>query len=119
MKEISRKPKNLNFVEAASVGVAGSLALQFLRDHGKIQQEQKVLVNGASGGIGTFAVQIAKSYETEVTGVCSTVNLGMVKSIGADHVIDYNQEDFTKRINEYDTIFDAARKSTFANVKTR
>jgi len=117
MKEVSPKPKNLSFVEAASVGVAGTLALQFLRDHGEIQQGQKVLVNGASGGIGTFAVQIAKSYDTEVTGVCSTVNLEMVKSIGADHVIDYTQEDFNQRVNEYDIIFDAVRKNTFANCK--
>ena len=117
MKEVSPKPKNLTFMEAASVGVAGTLALQFLRDHGEIQQGQKVLVNGASGGIGTFAVQIAKSYDTEVTGVCSTSNLEMVKSIGADHVIDYTQEDFTERVNEYDIIFDAVRKSTFAKCK--
>jgi NADPH:quinone reductase-like Zn-dependent oxidoreductase len=117
MKEVSPKPKNLNFVEAASVGVAGTMALQCLRDHGEIQQGQKVLVNGASGGIGTFAVQIAKSYDTEVTGVCSTANLEMVKSIGADHVIDYTKEDFTERVNEYDIIFDAVRKNTFANCK--
>jgi NADPH:quinone reductase-like Zn-dependent oxidoreductase len=117
MKEISPKPKNLNFVEAASVGVAGTMALQCLRDHGEIQQGQKVLVNGASGGIGTFAVQIAKSYGTEVTGVCSTANLEMVKSIGADHVIDYTKEDFTERVDEYDIIFDAVRKNTFANCK--
>ena len=117
MKEISPKPKNLNFVEAASVGVAGTMALQCLRDHGEIQQGQKVLVNGASGGIGTFAVQIAKSYGTEVTGVCSTTNLEMVKSIGADHVIDYTKEDFTERVDEYDIIFDAVRKNTYANCK--
>jgi NADPH:quinone reductase-like Zn-dependent oxidoreductase len=117
MKEISHKPKNLDFVGAASVGVAGPMALQCLRDHGEIQQGQKVLINGASGGIGTFAVQIAKSYNTEVTGVCSTTNIEMVKSIGADHVIDYKKEDFTKKIDEYDIIFDAVRKSTFRECK--
>ena len=117
MKEISEKPKNLNFVEAASVGVAGTIALQCLRDHGEIQQGQKVLINGASGGIGTFAVQIAKSYNTKVTGVCSTTNIEMVKSIGADHVIDYTKDDFTKKIDEYDIIFDAVRKSTFKDCK--
>jgi NADPH:quinone reductase-like Zn-dependent oxidoreductase len=117
MKEISHKPKNIDFVEAASVGVAGPMALQCLRDHGEIQQGQKVLINGASGGIGTFAVQIAKSYNTEVTGVCSTTNLEMVKSIGADHVIDYTKEDFTKKIDKYNIIFDAVRKSTFNDCK--
>ena len=117
MKEVSPKPRNLTHVEAASVGVAGTLALQFLRDHGEMQQGQKVLVNGASGGIGTFAVQVAKAYDTEVTGVCSTSNLEMVKSIGADHVIDYTQEDFTERVNEYDIVFDAVRKNSFANCK--
>jgi NADPH:quinone reductase-like Zn-dependent oxidoreductase len=117
MREVSPKPKNLTLVEAASVGVAGTIALQCLRDHGEIQQRQKVLVNGASGGIGTFAVQIAKSYDTEVIGVCSTANLELVKSIGADHVIDYTKEDFTERVDEYDIIFDAVRKNTFANCK--
>jgi NADPH:quinone reductase-like Zn-dependent oxidoreductase len=117
MKEVSPKPKNLTFVEAASVGVAGTMALQCLRHHGEIRQGQKVLVNGASGGIGTFAVQIAKSYDTEVTGVCSTANLEMVRSIGSDHVIDYTKEDFTERVDEYDIIFDAVRKNRFANCR--
>lgn len=117
MREISPKPRNLDFVEAASVGVAGAMALQGLRDHGEIRHGQKALINGASGGIGTFAVQIAKSYGAEVTGVCSTANVDMVKSIGADHVIDYKKEDFTARVGEYDIIFDAVRKSTFANCK--
>ena len=116
-KEVFPKPKNLSFVEAASVGVAGNMALQCLRDHGEIKQGQKVLINGASGGIGTFAVQIAKYYGAEVTGVCSTANIDLVKSLGADHVIDYKEEDFTKRTGEYDIIFDAVRKNTFANCK--
>jgi NADPH:quinone reductase-like Zn-dependent oxidoreductase len=115
--EITTKPKNLTFVEAASVGVAGSIALQCLRDHGEIKQGQRVLINGASGGIGTYAVQIAKHYDTEVTGVCSTANVDMVRSIGADHVIDYKEEGFTERVDEYDIIFDAVRKSTFAECR--
>ncbi len=117
MKEISMKPKNLTFTEAASVGVAGSMALQCLRDYGQIQPGQRVLINGASGGIGTFAVQIAKSYGTEVTGVCSTANLDMVKSIGADYTIDYTKEDFTQRVDEFDIILDAVRKSKFRKCK--
>lgn len=115
--EITTKPKNLTFVEAASVGVAGSIALQCLRDHGEIKQGQRVLINGASGGIGTYAVQIAKHYDTKVTGVCSAANFNLVRSIGADHVIDYREEDFTERVDEYDIIFDAVRKSTFAECR--
>ncbi len=117
MSEASPKPRNLSFTEAASVGIAGTMALQCLRDHGEIKQRQKVLINGASGGIGTFAVQIAKVYGTEVTGVCSKTNLEMVKSIGADHVIDYGEEDFTTKTNEYDIIFDAVRKSSYSKCK--
>jgi NADPH:quinone reductase-like Zn-dependent oxidoreductase len=100
------KPANLTFEQAAAVGVSASTALQLLRDNGKLKPGQKVLVNGASGAVGTFAVQIAKSYGAEVTGVCSTRNMDMVRSIGADHVIDYDHEDFTKGGPRYDFILD-------------
>ncbi len=101
---LTLKPANLSFEEAAAVPEAALVALQALRDTGQIQAGQNVLISGASGGIGTFAVQIAKYFEAEVTGVCSTRNLDMVRSIGADHVIDYTQEDFTQNKQRYDLI---------------
>lgn len=105
-KSLALKPANLTFAQASAVGVSALTALQALRDHGKVQPGQKVLIVGASGGVGTFAVQIAKELGAEVTGVCSTRNVEMVRSIGADHVIDYTQEDFTEGEQRYDVILD-------------
>jgi NADPH:quinone reductase-like Zn-dependent oxidoreductase len=102
--KLARKPANLSFEDAAAVPIAAITALQGLRDHGRVQQGQKVLLDGASGGVGTFAVQIAKSFGAEVTAVCSTRNVATARSIGADHVIDYTQEDFRKSAQRYDLI---------------
>jgi NADPH:quinone reductase-like Zn-dependent oxidoreductase len=106
------KPSNVSFEEAASLPLAGLTALQGIRQ-GKIQPGQKVLINGATGGVGTFAVQIAKSLGAEVTAVCSTRNVDLVRSIGADHVIDYTKEDFTKSDQRYDVIFDSVCNRSF------
>ncbi len=111
---LAMKPYNVTFEQAASVCVAALTALQGLRDKGQIQPGQKVLINGAAGGVGTFAVQIAKSFGADVTGVCSTRNVGMVRSIGADRVIDYTQEDFTKSGQRYDLILDSVGNHSFS-----
>jgi NADPH:quinone reductase-like Zn-dependent oxidoreductase len=105
-RSIAAKPANVSFQEAAAVPIAAITALQALRDKGKIKAGQRVLINGASGGVGTFAVQIAKSFGAEVTGVCSGRNAEMVRSIGADHVIDYKTEDYTENSQQYDLIVD-------------
>ena len=111
------KPANLTFEQAATLPMAGSVALQALRNHADVHVGQKVLVNGASGGIGTFAVQVAKSLGAEVTGVCSTSNVEMVRSIGADHVIDYTRSDFTKSGQRYDFILDNISNRSLSDLR--
>jgi NADPH:quinone reductase-like Zn-dependent oxidoreductase len=114
---LALKPANLSFEQAAAVPMAGLVALQALRDHGGVRAGQKVLINGASGGIGTFAVQIAKALGAEVTGVCSTRNVDMVRSIGADHVIDYTREDFTQKDQRYDFILDNVANHSLSDLR--
>jgi NADPH:quinone reductase-like Zn-dependent oxidoreductase len=115
--QLVKKPVDLTFEQAAAIGVSASTALQLLRDDGAVQSGQKVLINGASGGVGTFAVQIAKSLGAEVTGVTSTRNVQMVRSIGADHVIDYTQEDFTAGTERYDLILDNVGNHSMAQTR--
>lgn len=115
--KLAPKPANLTFEQAAAVALSGQTALQGLRDHGGIQPGQKVLINGASGGVGTFAVQLAKAFGAEVTGVCSTTKADLVRSIGADHVIDYTCEDFADGKRRYDVILDIGGNPSLSRLR--
>ena len=114
---LAPKPTNLTFEQAAAVPMAGYVALQALRDHGKVKAGQRVLVNGASGGIGTFAVQIAKAFGADVTGVTSTRNVDLIRSLGADRVIDYTKEDFTRTGQRYDFILDNVANHSLSDLR--
>jgi NADPH:quinone reductase-like Zn-dependent oxidoreductase len=116
-KWVALKPNNISYVEAAAIPGSGITALEALRNLGEIKPGQTVLVNGAAGGVGMFGVQIAKAFGAEVTGVCSRPKIDLVKSLGADFVIDYTKEDFTKGNKQYDIIFDAVAKQSFSNCK--
>ncbi len=115
--KLAPKPANLTFEQAAAVAISGLTALQGLRDHGKVRPGQKVLVIGASGGVGTFAVQLAKAFGADVTGVCSTTKVDLVRSIGADHVIDYTREDFADGEQRYDLILDIGGNSSLSRLR--
>jgi len=115
--KLAPKPVNLTFEQAAVVAIMGSTALQALRDHGKVRQGQEVLIIGASGGVGTYAVQIAKAFGAHVTGVCSTTKVEMVRSIGADYVVDYTREDFAEGERRYDVILDIGGNSSLARLR--
>jgi NADPH:quinone reductase-like Zn-dependent oxidoreductase len=115
--KLAAKPENLTFEQAAAVGISGSTALQALRDHGRVKAGQNVLIIGASGGVGTFAVQLAKAFGAQVTGVCTTAKVDMVRSIGADRVIDYTREDFAEGDQRYDLILDIGGNSKLARLR--
>lgn len=115
-RAVVHKPENLSFEQAAALPIAAVTALQALRDHGRLKPGQKVLINGASGGVGTFAVQIAKAFGAEVTGVCSTRNVELVRSLGADHVIDYTKENFTEGVEHYDLVLDNVGNHSFLDI---
>jgi NADPH:quinone reductase-like Zn-dependent oxidoreductase len=115
--KLAPKPANLTFEQAAVVAVSGLTALQGLRDHGKVRRDQKVLIIGASGGVGTYAVQLAKAFGAEVSGVCSTTKVDMVRSIGADHVIDYTRDDFAQGEQRYDVILDIGGNSSLSRLR--
>jgi len=117
-RKLARKPANLTFNQAAAVPISAGTALQALTDAGKVRRGQRVLIIGASGGVGSYAVQLAKAFETEVTGVCSTATLDMVRSLGADHVVDYTCEDFADGIHKYDLILDIAGNSPLSRLRS-
>jgi NADPH:quinone reductase-like Zn-dependent oxidoreductase len=116
-RKLAPKPANLTFEQAAVVPISGMTALQGVRDHGQVQPGQKVLITGASGGVGTYAVQLAKVFGAEVTAVCSTTKLDLVRSLGADHIVDYTREDFAARGQRYDVILDIAGNATLSRLR--